>query len=72
MFFDLYTTVFLITILILVITAVDIWNNRLMSKKTAGWAVLACVMIALSTRGEFIDALLNGSGIGWTLSLIHI
>lgn len=70
MFFDLYTTVFLITILILVITAVDIWNNRLMSKKTAGWAVLACVMIALSTSGEFIDALLNGSGIGWTF--VHL
>ena len=65
MFFDLYTTVFLITILILVITVVDIRNNRLMGRDTAGWAILACVMIALSTSGEYIDSLLNGSGPGW-------
>ena len=65
MFFDLYTAVIMIALLIILITAVDIHNNRLMSKDTARWAILACVMIGLSTSGEHVDALLNGSGLTW-------
>ena len=65
MFFDLYTAVIMITLLIILITAVDIHNNRLMSRDTARWAILTCVMIGLSTSGEYVDALLNGSGLTW-------
>lgn len=52
--FHLYTAVIMITLLIILITAVDIHNNRLMSRDTARWAILTCVMIGLSTSGEYV------------------
>lgn len=59
--FDLYTAVVLTALLLIIITIVDVLSNRLITKRTKKWAVIACLLIAGSALSECIGVLSNGA-----------
>ena len=55
--FNLYTAIILTALLLLLITAIDILTNRLITGEMKKWAVLACLLIAGSMLGECVGVL---------------
>ncbi|MGN0696981.1 MAG: GGDEF domain-containing protein [Oscillospiraceae bacterium] len=66
---DMYTSIVIITILLLTITVSDILNNRLITRESKRLGVIACVLIGGASLGECIGVLTNGAAP--SLILIH-
>lgn len=59
--FNLYISVVLISILLLIITIVDVLSNRLITRKMKKYSIISCLLIAGSMIGECIGVLTNGA-----------
>lgn len=62
---NLYTSVILITLLLLSITAADIISNRLITKETKKLSIIVCILIGSATLGECVGFLTNGASASW-------
>lgn len=58
---NLYTSVVLITILLLCVTKADIITNRLITKHTKKLSIIVCLLIGSASLGECIGLLTNGA-----------
>lgn len=58
---NLYTSVVLITILLLCVTKADIITNRLITKHTKKLSIIVCLLIGSASLGECIGLLANGA-----------
>lgn len=58
---NLYTTIVFITVFTLVITAVDVLTNHLVSKKNKSEIVFLCLLIGISIFCEWIGVKTNGA-----------
>lgn len=58
---NLYTSVVLITILLLCVTKADIITNRLITKNTKKLSIIVCLLIGSASLGECIGLLANGA-----------
>ena len=58
---DIYTTIVLITFFILIITAVDVIVNKLVSKKQQLTIIFLCIFIGLAIGCEWIGVKTNGA-----------
>lgn len=58
---NLYTAIVLITIFLLIITMTDAATNRLITREMKKWALISCMLIAVSTLCECIGVLTNGA-----------
>ncbi|MDD6032464.1 MAG: hypothetical protein PUC47_03100, partial [Oscillospiraceae bacterium] len=59
--FDLFTAAVLMTVLFLAITMADILTSRLITRQTRKKALVTCLLILLSTLGEYIGVATNGA-----------
>lgn len=58
---NLYTSVVLITLLLLIVTKADILTNRLITKQTKKLSIIVCVLIGSASLGECAGLLANGA-----------
>ena len=59
--FDLYSAAVCVTGLILIITVADVVTNRLVTRGFKMKTIIACLLIALATLGEWIGVVTNGN-----------